>query len=527
MSAPTEPAGVPDERSDAGAGASEPAGSSASHRSGVLVGLILTMGLAAMDSTIVGTAIPNIVRDLGGFSLFPWVFSIYLLLQAITIPVYGKLADLYGRKPVLFVGVVIFLAGSALCGTAFNMLSLVIFRGVQAVGAGAVMSITVTIVGDLYSLEERARIQGYLSSVWGIASVLGPTLGGVFVDYLSWRWIFYVNLPIGVVAMILIGSFLHERFERRPHRIDWLETLLLLGGMGGLVLGLLQSGTVWPWGGLDSTVTLVAGAGLLTAFVAREWRLPEGMLPPWNVTRVSLLGAHLGAFGSGVLLIGLVTYLPTFAQGVMGTSALVAGFVLAAMSVGWPLASSVSGRLYLKIGFRDTALIGGVTSIGASVWFATIGIDAGPGIAAAASFVLGVGLGFVTTSLLVGVQSEVGWERRGVATGANMFMRYVGSALGAAIFGSIVNSTLTNWLRHTPPAIAAQLPHSLNATTLVLGGSPAVGPAAAGYVRQGLYMGVHRVFIASVVAAVATTALVLVMPRRRPSAQIPPAVADG
>lgn len=506
MSARIEPAGTQ---------GAQPSGSFASNRTGVLLGLILTMGLAAMDTTIVGTAVPSIVRDLGGFSLFPWVFSIYLLLQAITIPVYGKLADLYGRKPVLTAGVVIFLAGSALCGAAFNMLSLIVFRGLQAVGAGAVMSITVTIVGDLYTLEERARIQGYLSSVWGIASVLGPTLGGVFVDYLSWRWIFYVNIPIGIVAMVLIGRLLHERFERRPHRIDPLETLLLLGGMGSLVLGLLESGTTWPWGGTASTVTLIAGAALLAAFVAREWRLPEGMLPPWNVTRLSLLGAHLGAFGSGVLLIGLVTYLPTFAQGVMGTSALVAGFVLAAMSVGWPLASSISGRLYLRIGFRDTALVGGVTAIGASIWFAALGIDAGPGIAAAAAFVLGVGLGFATTSLLVGVQSEVGWERRGVVTGANMFMRSIGSALGAAIFGSIVNSTLADWIRRAPPAVSAHLPHSLNATTLILGGNSSIGHTAASYIRRGLYTGVHRVFVASIVAAIAMTLLVLVMPRRR------------
>ncbi len=502
-------------------------GSFASHRVGVLVGLILTMGLAAMDSTIVGTAIPSIVRDLGGFSLFPWVFSIYLLLQAITIPIYGKLADLYGRKPVLSVGVGVFLAGSALCGLAFNMLSLVVFRGVQALGAGAVMSITATIVGDLYSVEERARIQGYLSSVWGIASVLGPTLGGVFVEYASWRLIFYVNLPIGGLALILIGAFLHEHVVRRPHRVDWLEAVLLLGGMAGLVLGLLESGTVWPWGGARSTVALVAGVVLLAAFVAREWRLPEGVLPPWNVTRPTLLGAHLGAFGGGVLLIGLVTYLPTFAQGVMGVSALVAGFVLAAMSVGWPLASSVSGRLYLRIGFRDTALLGGVTAIAATVWFATIRINTGPGVAAAASFVLGVGLGFATTSLLVGVQSAVGWEQRGVVTGANMFMRYVGSALGAAVFGSIVNSSLSTWLRHPPSGVSSHLPHSLNATTLVLGGNPRVGTAAAAFLRHGLYLAVHRVFVASIVAAVATTLLVLVMPRQRPNRTHRPAGATA
>jgi MFS family permease len=518
MSAELE-AGSPVAAPTAAPRAAVESGSFASHKTGVLVGLMLTMGLAAMDSTIVGTAIPSIVRDLGGFSLFPWVFSVYLLLQAVTIPVYGKLADLHGRKPVLLVGVAVFLVGSALCGLSFDMLSLVLFRGVQAIGAGAVMSVTVTIVGDLYGIEERARIQGYLSSVWGIASILGPTLGGVLVDYASWRYIFYVNLPIGGFALVLVGTSLHERVARRPHRIDWLEAALLLGGMGGLVLGLLQSGTVWAWGGAASTLTLATGAALVAGFVWRERVVPEAVLPPFNWSSPALLGAHLGAFGSGVLLIGLVTYLPTFAQGVMGASALVAGFVLAAMSVGWPLASSVSGRLYLRVGFRDTALFGGAVAVGASVFFADLGADAGPGLLAVASFVLGVGLGFAATALLVGVQSSVGWERRGVVTGANMFMRYLGSALGAAVFGSIVNSTLSGYLRGAPPAVAAALPRSLNATALVLGGAPAVGPRAAAFVRHGLYLGVHRVFLASIAAAVAMTLLVLVMPGRRRGAQ--------
>ncbi|MGP1667462.1 MAG: MFS transporter, partial [Rhodanobacter sp.] len=205
----------------------------------ILAALMLTMMLAAMDTTIVSTAIPQIVGDLGGFGLFTWVFSIYLLAQTVTIPIYGKLADLFGRKPVLVIGTVIFLIGSAASALAWNMVTLIVFRGLQGLGAGSIMATVNTLAGDLYSVRERARIQGWLSSVWGVAAVAGPTLGGAFAQYTSWRWIFLINLPLGVVAIALIARFLHEQPRHQRHRIDYLGASLMLFAGGALILALL------------------------------------------------------------------------------------------------------------------------------------------------------------------------------------------------------------------------------------------------------------------------------------------------
>jgi multidrug resistance protein len=241
-------------------------------RGKVLAGLVLAMGLAAMDTTIVATAVPSIVRDLGGFSLFTWAFSAYLLTQAVTVPIYGKLADLHGRKPVLIVGSAIFLFGSALCGLSWSMPALIAFRAIQGIGAGAVQPIVTTVAGDMYTLEERARVQGWLSSVWGISAIVGPVVGGFFTEYASWRWIFYVNVPLGAVALFMIGTYLHENVERRTHSVDYAGAVLLATGVGLLMVGLLEGGTGWTWLSASSLLTFGASAVVLLAFVWQERR---------------------------------------------------------------------------------------------------------------------------------------------------------------------------------------------------------------------------------------------------------------
>jgi multidrug resistance protein len=238
------------------------------HRGPVLVALMLTMGLAALDATIVATAIPQIVESLGGFSLFPWVFSIYLLTQAVSVPIYGRLSDLFGRKPVLFFGIGMFLLGSILCGAAWNMLTLIIFRGLQGIGAGAIIPMTTTIVGDIYTLEERGKIQGYISSVWGMASVVGPALGGVFAQYLSWRGIFYLNIPIGVAAVVMLERNLRENVVKRSHRIDYAGASVLTVAMSLTILALLEGGGVgWAWLSAQSYSLFGAALVLLVVFI--------------------------------------------------------------------------------------------------------------------------------------------------------------------------------------------------------------------------------------------------------------------
>jgi EmrB/QacA subfamily drug resistance transporter len=480
----------------------------------VLAGLMLTMALAAMDTTVVATAIPSVVRDLGGFSLFPWVFSGYVLAQAVTIPIYGKVADLYGRKPVLVVGTVIFLAGSILSGVAWNMVALIAFRALQGLGAGAIQPVVTTLAGDLYTLEERARVQGLISSVWGISAVIGPAIGGFFSEYASWRWIFYVNVPIGAAALAVILTGFHEpHVVRRRHRIDVAGALLLVGGVGSLIFGLLEGGVRWPWLSAGSFASFAAAAALLVAFAVNERRAVEPMLPPWVFGRRLLLGPALGSGTVGLLTIGLTTYLPTYAQGVLGAGPVVAGFVLATMSLGWPIASSQSGRLYLRIGFRDSALIGAAVCVVAGVLFTLLTGGSHAWQAAGACLVLGVGLGLLSTPLIVGVQSVVDWQRRGVVTGASMLTRVLGQALGAAVFGSIANSTLHRWLGHAPPALAGKLPRSVNAASSTFGGHGGQGAAGA-YVRQGLELATHRIFVGLAIVAVLALVAVLATPRR-------------
>ncbi|WP_433044309.1 MDR family MFS transporter [Dactylosporangium sp. CS-033363] len=485
-----------------------------SERGPVLGSVMLTTGLVALDSTIIATAVPSVVRDLGGFAHFPWLFSIYLLTAAVTTPLYGKLADVLGRKPVMFFGIAVFLVGSVLCGAAWSMLTLIIFRAVQGIGAGAIQPISMTIIGDLYSVEERARVQGYVAGVWGVASVIGPTLGGVFADYLSWRWIFFVNLPLGLWAIWMFARHLKENVERRQHRIDYLGAALLIGGCTLLILGTLEGGITWAWVSAPSIVIFVLGAAMVTAFVFVERRAQEPVLPLWVFRHRTLVGGNLAALTVGAMVIGLSSYVPNFSQGVLGTSALVAGFVVAAMTLGWPIAATFSGRIYLRIGFRNTALIGGAIIIAGTIMCALLSESTTVAMMSIACFVIGVGLGLSSAPALVAVQSVVGWDRRGVVTGTNMFSRSIGSAIGGAVFGAIANTTLDRHFAAAPPDVKPSLGAGADATSLVLRPGADVPEQVAGYVRASLYAATHNVFVGLAVVGVCALAAIMLIPRK-------------
>ena len=486
-----------------------------SERGPVLAALMLSTGLVALDSTIIATAVPSVVKDLGGFSQFPWLFSSYLLTQAVSVPLYGKFADVVGRRPLMFFGIAAFLVGSVLCGVAWSMPALIAFRAVQGIGAGAVQPMSLTIVGDLYSVEERARVQGYLASVWGIAAVLGPTLGGLFSQYLSWRWIFFVNLPLGAVAWVTLARRFKENVVHREHTIDWTGAGLLTAGCSLAILGLLEGGVAWSWGSTTSvTVLVVAGVALL-AFVLVEMRAAEPVLPLWVFGRRILVGGNLVSLVVGATVIGLTSYVPTYAQGVLGASAVVAGFAVAALTVGWPLTAALAGRLYLRVGFRSTSLIGSLAVVAGTLLCLPLGVNSTIWEVAAVCFVVGAGLGLVASPTLVALQSIVGWDRRGVVTGANMFCRSIGSAVGAAVFGASANASLSHRFDHPPAALAGQLPHSADAASLLLGGhGPSRTSAAGEYVRQALSAAAHDVFIGVVLLAVLGVACLMLMPHR-------------
>ncbi len=412
-------------------------------RTPVLFALVLTMALVAMDTTIVATAIPQVVGDLGGFNLVGWVFSIYLLTQTGTIPIYGKLADQYGRKPVLVIGVVVFLVGSALSAASWNMLALIGFRALQGFGAGSINATVNTVAGDIYTVEERGRIQGYLSSVWGISAVVAPAVGGIFAQYASWRWIFLVNVPVGAIALALILRGLHEDVTRHKHRIDYLGAALLLASTGLLILGLLQ-GDSWGWGSAAGITTFVLAALTGVAWVIVEQRAAEPIMPIRLWTRRLTGATYAATVTGGMITIGLSVYLPNWAQIVLGLSPVAAGFVLATMSMTWPVTSALSARLYLRIGFRDTALVGGLFAVASALIFDRLGTSSPVWQPVLGSAVMGIGMGLFFTPLIVGLQDTVGWSQRGVITGGTMFSRYLGQSMGAAIFGAIANSVLTS-----------------------------------------------------------------------------------
>jgi len=473
-----------------------------SERGPILLAVMLSVGLVAIDTTILATAVPSVVDDLGGFTQFPWLFSIYLLGQAVSVPIYSKLADQYGRKPMMLVGVGLFLVGSLLCGLAWNMLSLIVFRALQGLGAGAVQPIGMTIVGDIYSVAERAKVQGYLASVWALASVVGPTLGGVFSDYVSWRWIFFVNLPIGAAALWMLVRRFEERVEKASHRVDVLGSALLSGGGVLLLLGLLEGGVRWSWSSGTSIALFATSVVLLAAFTVVETRAAEPVLPLWLLRHRVILPAMLTSLVVGVLLIGLTSYIPLFAQGVLGHGAVMSGFAVAALTLGWPLSASNAGRLYLTIGYRATMVIGAVFGLAGSLLLLTIDEDSSLLHLAMPCFVMGFGFGFAVAPSVIAAQSAVPWRSRGVTTGATMFARTVGSAVGVAVFGALVNAGVTDRLGHP----TQDLEH-LDASIL----EPAI----------------HTTFVGSAIVAVALVVVSLLMPRRiEEAASAPSAVAE-
>lgn len=468
----------------------------------LLAAMMLAMFMAAVEGTIVATAMPSIVADLGGFRLFTWVFGAFLLAQAVTTPLYGRLADRYGRKPAFFVGTGLFLTGSLLAGFAHSMLQLIAFRALQGLGAGAVQPIAMTVVGDLYTPQERARIQGFLSGVWGMSAVIGPVLGALFVAHLTWSLVFWINLPIGVFSAALLAVFLHEHRAPRRHRMDYAGAALLSVGVGTLMFLLIQ-GDALP----AKDVPLLALLALLViaclcALIVQERAAAEPIVPLdlWRNRIISV--GNLGALSSGALLMGVVSFLPVYVQGVMGRSALVAGFTLTVISLGWPTASIVGGRLMLRTSYRFTAVLGGCLLVVGSLMLTAMRPADGPLWAATGSFLTGLGMGFSATTFLVSIQSSVVWEQRGVATSGYMFMRIVGQALGTAVFGAVLNAGL------------AGLGSAAQVTRLMQPGAAHKGALAQHglAVVHALAQAMSHIYLVSTVLALMTLALVYALP---------------
>jgi multidrug resistance protein len=456
-----------------------------SERGPVLISVMLSVGLVAIDATVLATAIPSIVGELGGFQQFPWLFSAYLLGQAVTTPIYAKLSDLFGRKSILLLGIALFLVGSILCALAWNMVALIVFRAVQGLGAGAVQPTAMTIVGDIYTLAERARVQGYLASVWAVSSVVGPMLGGVFSQLGIWRGVFLINIPLCLVAAWMFQRHFHETITPQRRTVDTLGAVLLAAALTSLVLGVLGGGESWAWASIPSITAFAVGTVLLAAFVVVERRAADPILPLWVFSRRLLCATTIVALGVGAILMGLTSYVPTSLEGALRVSPIIAGLALAALTIGWPASASVAGKVYLRWGFKSTAMAGAALVIIGATVLMLLAHRPNIAIVAAVCFVIGAGMGLLAVPTLIAAQASVDWHERGVVTGNNMFARSLGSAVGVAVFGAIANSIFGPGDVHS------------------------IGPTA-------IQAGSAAVFTGVLIVAVVTAAAVLAMPATPP-----------
>ena len=419
--------------------------------------LLLVLLLASLDQTIVSTALPTIVGDLGGIQHLSWVVTAYLLAATISGPLYGKLGDLYGRKIVLQTAIALFLIGSALCGLSQNMTELIAFRALQGLGGGGLIVSTLAIVGDVVPPRERGKYQGFFGAVFGVSTIIGPLLGGFFVDNLTWRWIFYVNLPIGVLAFVVIGAVFHAPTERREHAIDFLGAGLLAAGLAGVVLYTSLGGTTYAWSSPGMIALLAAGTLSLVAFLLVESRVPEPILPlALFRNRVFAVTSAVG-FIIGLALFGAITYLPVYLQLVKAKSPTVSGLLLTPMMGGLLVTSILSGQLISRFGrYRPFPIAGtAITACGLAL-LSTLALDTSIGAVGVYMLVVGLGLGLVMQVLVLAAQNAVPYQYLGVATSSSTMFRQIGGSVGVSIFGAIFANQLTKHLvGKLPPGVAA------------------------------------------------------------------------
>jgi EmrB/QacA subfamily drug resistance transporter len=425
------------------AAAESPNGPKTSSRRWILAACVVLIFMSGMEGTIVATAMPTIVSQLGDFELFSWVFSGYFLAQGVTIPIYGRLADLFGRKRVLFFGLTLFILGSVLCGLAPNMLLLVIFRIIQGIGAGAVQPINQTLIGDLYPPAQRARMAGFFSSIWGIAAIVGPVLGAFVIHQAGWAWVFWVTVPVGIAAFLILAVALHESILPRKHQIDYLGAVVMAFGIGILMYTFIQAPTL----GLTNFLILLAVSVVtMVLFVLHERRAAEPIMPITLWRNPVLLCGNIGCFGVGCVVMASASFLPAYIQGVMGRSPIVAGYALAISSVTWIAGSWAGGRIMLRTSYRAATAVGGIFLVAGTAMLIMLDPERGPVWAAIGTSLVGIGMGLNQNTYMVAAQSCVDWSQRGTATSLIAFNRMLGQTVGAALYGGVVNYTLAGML---------------------------------------------------------------------------------
>jgi EmrB/QacA subfamily drug resistance transporter len=452
--------------------------------------IMLATLLAALDQTIVATALPSIVTDLHGFQDLSWVVTAYLVTSTVTVPLYGKLSDLYGRRPLFVVSISIFVVGSVLCGAAQSMGQLIAFRALQGIGAGGLLPLAQAAIADLFPPRERGRYQGFVGAMWATAAVAGPLLGGTLTDAATWRWIFWINIPLGLVALVVVVRTMRAPFTRREHRIDYLGATLLSVGIVGILLV-----SKWAAAGIVGVVALVA-------FVAVERRAADPILPlSLFANRVFAVAVSAG-FVIGALLFVVTIYVPVFIQGVLHTSATGSGAVLIPLSLGWVTVSVAAGQVIARTGrYRLFPVFGGVMIVLGIFLLTQLDPSSTTGLAAAALVVLGVGMGISHPIYVIATQNAVDVSDLGVATSSLLFMRTMGGSLAVAGFGALLTHRL-----------ASELPARIDPDRLLQGGAVPRGLRAA--TDEALAAALHTVFLVSLPIAVIALVLALSLPIR-------------
>jgi EmrB/QacA subfamily drug resistance transporter len=431
---------------------------------------MVALMLAAVDQTIVATALPKIVGELGGLSSYSWVFTSYLLASTVTVPLYGKLGDVYGRRPMFFVAIGLFLVGSALCGVAWGMPELIVFRAIQGLGAGGLFPLALATVGNIVPPRDRGRYQGLIGATFAAASIAGPALGGFIVDNMSWRGVFYVNLPVGGLALVVIYRTFPKRSPRAGHTIDWAGGGLLAAATTALLLGLVWGGQQYAWTSRHVLGALAASSALFAAFGVVEGRSREPILP-FELLRNRTVAASIVCIGLvGMAMLGTIAFVPLFVQGVIGTSATSSGVVLTPFMLGAVTTSILSGQLVSRIGrYRPNTLVGPIVLGIGMLLLSRMGVHTTSGQAARNMVVAGVGLGMMMQMFVLSVQNSVPLAAMGAATALTQFSRQIGATLGVTIMGEIVNQGLPRATRgheqlahRLPPALRADLANALH-----------------------------------------------------------------
>ena len=476
-------------------------------RRAVTFACMMAIFMSAVEATIVATAMPTIVGQLGAFHLFSWVFAAYLLAQAVSTPIYGRLADLYGRKQMFISGSAIFLLASTACGFTWafgewGMVSLVLFRTIQGFGAGSLQSMATTIVGDIYPPTDRARVQGWLSGVWGLAALAGPVLGAFIVQHVHWAFVFWINLPIGIAAILIMASSLYERIELRSHHVDVAGSILLMLGVGGVLMTVVQAQNLSaPLAASLFGVGIVA----LLLLIVQERRAKEPIVP-FQLWRQRIMAeCSAGGLTIGALLMCVVAFLPTYVQAAMGRSVTFGGTALAIQSVSWSISAIIAARLMGLTSYRTAGLIGSAMLISGTALLITLDRDSAFMRLGAATLLVGFGMGFCNQTFLLSMQGSVHWNQRGVATASFLFARTIGQTIGAAIGGAMLNFGLTR-----------QVPGASDALERLLdpGRRDELGANMVARLGSAIAGALHEVYIVSGLLAVATLVIVLLLPAR-------------